>query len=130
MKIKEIHKMQCESITFVGGLEYSRFSSGYWENEYGHEITSPEELETQYQEYISQKEPAKNKIIRIGNIGQYKCYLNISREEAIRRYEKSSDDYPVEEIIIGLGSNPEEGWVIIEEIEFDSEFGSYDIWVD
>jgi prefoldin subunit 5 len=59
----------------------------------------------------------KNKLIVIGWLGMKRCYLNISREEAIERYKKD------EEIL-------EEEWVEIEEdikeFQFEDEFYAYD----
>jgi len=59
-----------------------------------------------------------NTLIVIGWLGCKKCYLNISREEAIERYKR--DD--------GTG---EEEWVAIEEdieeFQFEDEFSAYDV---
>jgi hypothetical protein len=57
-----------------------------------------------------------NKIIAIGYTGQKRCYLNISREEAVSRYLNS------EGIKQGLGDEK------IDEFEFDTEFAGYDVW--
>lgn len=62
----------------------------------------------------------KNKIISIGYTGIMKCYLNISEEDAIKRYcesEKISED--------DFESNAD---ITIDQIEFDDEFEAYSIW--
>ncbi len=58
----------------------------------------------------------KNKIISVGYIGLQKCYLNISEEEAIKRYCKS-ENITVEEFDNNLYI-----------IEFEDEFKCYSIW--
>lgn len=55
-----------------------------------------------------------NRLVVIGFLGGKCCYLNVSKAEAIRRYEKS------EEYIVGGGG------VNVEEFEFDDEFWAYD----
>ena len=57
-----------------------------------------------------------NTLVVIGWTGCKKCYLNISREEAIERY-KEEDDF-AEYLDIGD----------IEVFNFDDEFGAYDVW--
>lgn len=63
---------------------------------------------------------AKNKLITIGWVGVKHAYLNISREEAEKRY---------------LESNPEDRRALMEEanfvneFEFDVEFCVYDAYV-
>jgi hypothetical protein len=54
-----------------------------------------------------------NKIISIGWTGSKRCYLNISREEAVERYKKSE----------GVLDPPD-----VDEFEFGDEFGAYDLW--
>lgn len=66
----------------------------------------------------------KNKIISIGWTGCKNCYLNVSREEAIARYNESERT---------IGSDPyDEAYLtkhgIIEEFEFDDEFNAYEVW--
>lgn len=53
----------------------------------------------------------KNKLIVIGWMGGMTAYLNVSREEAIRRYTTENDDT-----------------YSVKEIEFDNEFEVYDAW--
>ena len=63
----------------------------------------------------------KNKLIVIGWMGIKVCYLNVSKEEAIRRCTESGvmDSDELEE-------NPD----VIKEIEFDDMFYAYDVWED
>lgn len=60
-----------------------------------------------------------NKIIAIGYMGSRQCYLNVSREEAMRRYRLHNDMAPDEPIIDHIA-----------ELDFDDEFSVYDIWTD
>jgi|OM-RGC.v1.035775834 hypothetical protein len=62
---------------------------------------------------------SKNKIISVGYIGLQKCYLNISEEEAIKRYCKS-ENITVEE----FDNNSDIDSYIIE---FEDEFECYSI---
>lgn len=59
----------------------------------------------------------KNKLIAIGWMGCITCYLNVPREEAIRRY---------------LAENLIDGKDLVEnyihEFEFDDMFGAYSVW--
>lgn len=68
----------------------------------------------------------KNKLITIGWLGVKRCYLNISREEAVRRYvEKEATFYTPEEFA------KEKEYIeanMVEEFEFDDEFEAYDAW--
>jgi hypothetical protein len=64
----------------------------------------------------------KNKIIVIGYMGIRKCYLNLSEEDAIVRYCKS-EKLTREEFDEDTGLN-------MQTIEFNDEFGAYDIWED
>jgi len=59
-----------------------------------------------------------NTLIVIGCLGIRKCYLNISKEEAIERYKKSEE-------IDELDSETEED---IKEFQFEDEFNAYDVW--
>lgn len=61
-------------------------------------------------------EQMKNKIIAIGWTGLKRCYLNISREEALDRYKAEQGDH---------GFDADE--VPIKEIEFDDVFEAYDV---
>jgi len=61
----------------------------------------------------------KNRAIIIGWIGSKRCYINISKEEAIERY-KNTDGFTVGYDDEALGDT--------REIEFDDEFGVYDAW--
>lgn len=61
----------------------------------------------------------KNKIISIGYLGSKKCYLNISREEAIRRYKIYH--------LICEDDELEDG-IDIDEFEIEDEFEAYQIW--
>lgn len=54
-----------------------------------------------------------NKLISIGWLGDQRVYLNVTREEAMRRYEESEDE-PAEE-------------TTILEFEFEDEFLAYDV---
>lgn len=58
-----------------------------------------------------------NTIITIGFIGIKRGYLNISLDEAKERYSKV-EGFSIEDIDKG----------IIDIIEFEDEFGVYDIW--
>ena len=60
-----------------------------------------------------------NKIVVIGFIGSKHCYLNVEKEDAIKRYCEVNK-IPIEEF------NEKE--FNLEIIEFDDEFMVYDIW--
>ena len=60
-----------------------------------------------------------NKLISIGYIGIKKCYLNITEEEAIRRYCKTENI---------TRQKFDEDNISIFTIEFKDEFGAYEIW--
>lgn len=62
---------------------------------------------------------ATNKIIAIGYRGDRQCYLNVSEEEAIKRY-CDYNNISEEEF--------EDNDVTTYTIEFTDEFGCYDIW--
>jgi hypothetical protein len=64
----------------------------------------------------------KNKIIVIGYLGIRKCYLNVPEEIAIARYCES-EELTREEFDKDIGLN-------MQTIEFDDEFGCYDVWED
>lgn len=57
----------------------------------------------------------KNKIIAFGYVGNMRVYLNVSREEAERRFKV---EFP-----------QDQDWLKkCREFEFDDEFEVYDIW--
>ena len=60
-----------------------------------------------------------NKIIQIGYIGTYRCYLNVSMEEAKRRYS-------AENLI--LVEDFDNNGIRIDTFVFDDEFEAYDVW--
>ena len=60
-----------------------------------------------------------SKIIVIGFIGSKHCYLNVKKEDTIKRY-CDVNKVPIEEF------NEKE--FNLEVIEFDDEFMVYDIW--
>jgi len=57
----------------------------------------------------------KNKVIAIGFLGVQTCYINVDKDEAIRRYCKEND---IDEIT----DEP------VKEFEFEDQFEVYDIW--
>lgn len=57
-----------------------------------------------------------NKLIIIGFISNYVCYLNVSREEAISRFIKENDWYTLDEV-----NN------MTYEMEFKDSFGAYEV---
>lgn len=61
----------------------------------------------------------KNTLISIGHLGIKKCFLNISEEEAIKRYCEL-DNITIEQF--------EDYGISIYTIEFDDTFGAYDVW--
>lgn len=58
-----------------------------------------------------------NKITCIGYLGIKRCYLNVSREDAVKRYLEALG----EECLDG-------GEKVITEFEFTDEFGTYDVY--
>ena len=60
-----------------------------------------------------------NKLVVIGWRGIRTCYLNITLQEAIDRFIKT------EEITLEYFNSSEVGCEIIE---FDDEFGAYEVW--
>jgi hypothetical protein len=60
----------------------------------------------------------KNKLVAIGYMGCKSVYLNIDKEEAIKRYCASED------IIVEQFEEP------IREFEFEDEFGAYDVIIN
>ena len=60
-----------------------------------------------------------NKLIVIGWVGVKKAYLNVSKEEAIKRYCLEDGSITPEELF----SNN-----LVSEFEFDKEFSVYDAW--
>lgn len=59
----------------------------------------------------------QNTLILIGFIGMKKCYLNITKEEAIERY--------CAYMSLDVAAFNEDS---VEVIEFDDEFEAYDVW--
>lgn len=57
-----------------------------------------------------------NKLIVIGWRGLKKAYLNLSREEAVRRYCETE------------GETPKEAEAKLSEVVFENEFSVYDAW--
>lgn len=68
--------------------------------------------------------PVKNKLIVIGWMGSKRCYLNVSVEEAKRRFIEAEGEPYLD--------NMTDEWFTkfdkISEFEFDDEFGAYDAW--
>jgi len=62
----------------------------------------------------------KNKLICIGYTGLMRCYLNITESEAIQRYIK---DENISEKQMEMDDD-----IQINHIEFNDEFGAYDVW--
>jgi hypothetical protein len=58
---------------------------------------------------------ALNRLVVIGWLGTQRCYLNISREEALRRYHAAEGT-----ALTALSDEPP-----ISEFEFDDEFAAY-----
>ena len=66
---------------------------------------------------------AKNKIIVIGYLGGKTCYLNVKKDEAIRRYLLDTENgYTVET------ANELDESGLVKEIEFRDEFCVYDAY--
>lgn len=69
-----------------------------------------------------------NKLISIGFLGIQSCYLNITREKAMRRYiatDLATTDRPNN--ISDEDFIREQGYRI-QEFTFDDEFQAYDVW--
>lgn len=64
------------------------------------------------------------KLIAIGDIGSYEVYVDMTREEATRRY----DDAREWKDFRNLGSLEDRGITIKEIIVENGVFGAYDIW--
>jgi hypothetical protein len=64
----------------------------------------------------------RNKITSIGCLGQIKCYLNVPKVGAIRRYCETYG-FESEEMLLRDG-------LMIREFEFEDTFGAYDIYED
>lgn len=59
------------------------------------------------------------KLVAIGFLGQFTVYVNVTKEEAIARYNRENPDYTAED----AGT--------VREIEVkDGKFYAYDIWDD
>ncbi|HEY9640146.1 MAG TPA: hypothetical protein V6C57_06660 [Coleofasciculaceae cyanobacterium] len=63
-------------------------------------------------------DPKKNTLISIGWKGDKRCYLNVSKEEAIKRYVESE----------GMTTDKVIANDFVDEFEFDDEFGSYAVY--
>lgn len=57
-----------------------------------------------------------NKLVTVGYLGCKRAYLNVSREEAVRRYCAADGVERLTEV------------EYVEEFTFDDEFGVYDAW--
>lgn len=68
-----------------------------------------------------QKKLKINKLISIGWLGVLKCYLNVDKDEAIKRYCESQK-ISIEEF--------EDSNYNVEEFEFTDTFDAYDVWED
>lgn len=60
-----------------------------------------------------------NKLVVIGWLGCKKAYLNITRDDAIRRWAQANP---------GANYGDDSGDVDISEFEFEDEFSVYDAW--
>lgn len=58
-----------------------------------------------------------NRLVAIGYLSGFVCYLNMSREQAIARY-KTDGEYMCDEM----------SELSIVEFEFEDRFGAYDVW--
>lgn len=63
-----------------------------------------------------------NKLITIGFLGMQTCYLNITKEEAIRRYAVEQQEDLADEAAVNRA-----GYRILE-FEFNDSFEAYDVW--
>lgn len=61
----------------------------------------------------------KNRLISIGYLGMFRCYLNISNTEAIERYIESEN--------ITREQYEADGDIDLYAFEFDDEFGAYSV---
>lgn len=59
--------------------------------------------------------PVKHTLVVVGYIGCKRAYLDVSREEAVRRYRESEHE---DEVDLRR----------VKEIEFTDEFRAYDVW--
>ncbi len=59
----------------------------------------------------------KHTLVVIGKIGNRRCYLDVSRDEAVRRF-CASEEVDIEDI----------GGYRIREFAFDDEFAAYDAY--
>ena len=62
-----------------------------------------------------------HKLISIGNLGSFVCYLDISKEEAIEKVAKELG-VSAREVLSAI----ERGWVFYREFEFNEAFYSYE----
>lgn len=63
-----------------------------------------------------------NTIVAIGNISNYKCYLNVPEEEAKARYLKEECNGPDDDITF------DDLNVFVRTFEFEDSFGAYEVW--
>lgn len=69
-----------------------------------------------------------NKLIAIGYLGVKTCYLNVPKEEAIRRYvEAEMHGFETSAEIAQM--RQETAASLVEEFEFEDEFSAYDVGV-
>lgn len=61
-----------------------------------------------------------NKIISIGYTGIKKCYLNLTKKEAIERF--------IRDLEISMEEYKKSFEYTYEEFEFEDEFRAYDVW--
>lgn len=64
-----------------------------------------------------------NTLIKIGRLGEYRVYLNISREDAIARYIDSKALYMAD-----FEQMLADGYVEVMELSVRDEFGAVDIF--
>jgi hypothetical protein len=75
----------------------------------------------------------KNRLVAVGFLSGYECYLNVSREEAVRRYKEywqqmKEDDRAAGHAVKDADYEKEEGKNFdVKEFEFDDRFSAYDV---
>jgi hypothetical protein len=57
----------------------------------------------------------KNLLVLVGELGARRAYLNVNRDEALKRYCVENNDLARDK-------------VMVQEFYFDDEFGTYDAW--
>lgn len=78
-----------------------------------------EALENHFKSYGCEMKYVNNILISIGYLGTKTCYLNISREEAIKRYLKDNPE---------LTNSLDYYGIQIDEFEFGDEFECYAVY--